>query len=246
MDPQVVELFTGMAKEYNMITGKNISVNEAFRSYEDQAALHRKYPNKAAPPGRSLHEFGLAVDINTVDVKALDELGLLRKYGFATSVGGETWHLEPIGVSLNPNLAKTDMAFREQAIKNSPGRGGLGFGFANGKKWSRNIPFQKSIFAANPTTPIKNPVPNTAEAINNAVLATNKGNTTPSTTVKPIQPPNRIPDAGNRQPANVAGGNPLQGRDLLMPQARNINDGSGTNTIDSFAQILDTVWMRRL
>ncbi|QXN70486.1 putative endolysin [Bacillus phage vB_BspM_AgentSmith] len=235
MDPQVVELFTGMAKEYNMITGKNISVNEAFRSYEDQAALHRKYPNKAAPPGRSLHEFGLAVDINTVDVKALDELGLLRKYGFATSVGGETWHLEPIGVSLNPNLAKTDMAFREQAIKDSPGRGGLGFGFANGKKWSRNIPFQKAIFASNPTTPIKNPVPNTTEAINNAVLATNKGNTPPASTVKPIQVPNRIPTVNDRPPASVQGNNPLSSKDLLMPQARNINTGSPTNTIDSFA-----------
>ena len=155
LDPNVRELFTGMAKEYNSITGKSIQVNEAFRSYEDQAALYNKMPGKAAKPGSSTHEYGLAIDINSQTSEELNKLGLLRKYGFSTSIGGEKWHIEPIGVSLNPGLAKTDKDFKTKAVLASPGRGGGGYGLEpNSVMKKRNIPLQTSIYNSGTSTPI--------------------------------------------------------------------------------------------
>jgi len=128
LDPNVRELFTGMAKEYNALTGKTIPVNEAFRSYDDQAALYAKNPGKAAKPGNSTHEFGLALDIASKTADELDKIGLMRKYGFTRPIGGEKWHIEPIGVSVNPNLAKKDQNYRFTAVQTSIGRGGGGYG----------------------------------------------------------------------------------------------------------------------
>ena len=155
LDPNVRELFTGMAKEYHALTGKTIPVNEAFRSFEDQEKLYQKYPEKAAKPGNSTHEYGLAIDINQDVTEELDRLGLLRKYGFTTSIGGEKWHIEPIGVSLNPTMAKTDPNFRYKAIESSPGNGGGGYGLDSSsilKK--RNIPYQLAIYNSNSENPI--------------------------------------------------------------------------------------------
>lgn len=153
LDPDVFRLFTGMAKEYNAITGKNVAFNEGWRSQEDQAALYQKYgAGRAAKPGASLHEYGLAIDINTADVRKLDEMGLLRKYGFSTAIGKETWHIEPIGVSLDPQRAKTDMTWRKEAIDSSPGKGGGGYGLQSGiLTYGRNIDYQRKIFNS-PTT----------------------------------------------------------------------------------------------
>ena len=164
LDPNVRELFTGMAKEYNSLTGKTIPVNEAFRSYEDQAALFAKYPGKAAKPGNSTHEFGLAVDINSAAADELDKLGLMRKYGFTRPIGGEKWHIEPIGVSLNPTLAKNDPNYRYKTVMASPGRGGDGYGSQAGSVMKkRDMPYQLSIYnkaggeTIDPSKAIKNP-----------------------------------------------------------------------------------------
>lgn len=155
LDPNVRDLFTGMAKEYKALTGKDIPVNEAFRSYEDQEALYKKMPDKAAKPGNSTHEAGLAVDINSATSQELDKMGLLRKYGFSTSVGGEKWHIEPIGVTLNPTLAKKDENFRTKAVLSSPGHGGGGYGFLEDsilKK--RDTNYQMSIYNSGSDNPI--------------------------------------------------------------------------------------------
>lgn len=155
LDPNVRNLFTGMAKEYNSLTGKNIQVNQAFRSYEDQAALYKSMPDKAAKPGNSTHEYGLGIDVSSVDVAELEKMGLLRKYGFSLPIGKETWHMEPIGVSLNPTLAKKDSNFRFKAIEASPGKGGGGYGLdPSSENKRRNIPFQTSIYNANSENPI--------------------------------------------------------------------------------------------
>lgn len=155
LDPNVRELFTGMAKEYNALTGKNIPLNEAFRSFEDQAELYRKMPGKAAKPGNSTHEFGLAVDINSQTTQELDKMGLLRKYGFTTSVGGEKWHLEPIGVSVNPTLAKNDENFRTKAVLSSPGKGGGGYGLLNDSIMKkRDTKYQLGIYNSSSDNPI--------------------------------------------------------------------------------------------
>lgn len=155
LDPNVRELFTGMAKEYNNLTGKNIPVNEAFRSFDEQAAMYKKNPGKAAKPGNSTHEFGLALDVNPETVRELDKLGLLRKYGFTTSVGGEPWHLEPIGVSINPSRAKTDPNFRQAMVTSSPGKGGGGYGLdPKSIMKKRDLGFQQAIFKSGGDNPI--------------------------------------------------------------------------------------------
>lgn len=97
LNPQLKERFAALAKEYNEKTGKKIQVNSGYRSPEEQAALYAKLgPPKAAPPGRSRHESGLAIDINSPDANKAIELGLMSKYGFTRPVRGETWHVEPI------------------------------------------------------------------------------------------------------------------------------------------------------
>lgn len=147
LDPNVRELFTGMAKEYNALTGKTIPVNEAFRSYDDQAALYAKMPGKAAKPGNSTHEFGLALDINSKEADELDKLGLMRKYGFTRPIGGEKWHIEPIGVSLDPNRAKKDQNYRFSSIQSSPGKGGDGYGSLDTSTLKkRDVAYQLSIY----------------------------------------------------------------------------------------------------
>ena len=97
LNPQLKERFAALAKEYNEKTGQKIQVNSGYRSSEEQAALYAKIgPPNAAPPGRSRHESGLAIDINSTDANKAIELGLMAKYGFVRPVRGETWHIEPI------------------------------------------------------------------------------------------------------------------------------------------------------
>jgi len=83
-----------MAEEFKAMTGRPLTVNSAYRSREEQARLYmEKGPGLAAPPGRSLHERGLAVDVSSIDARKLEELGLLQKYGFARTLPHEPWHL---------------------------------------------------------------------------------------------------------------------------------------------------------
>ncbi|MDW7674705.1 MAG: M15 family metallopeptidase [Bacillota bacterium] len=48
-----------------------------------------------AAPGRSRHQYGLAVDVNTDWVMALDN-SILKKYGLHKPLSYESWHIEPI------------------------------------------------------------------------------------------------------------------------------------------------------
>jgi hypothetical protein len=95
--PGMTRRFTAMAAEFNQRTGRKIGVNSAYRSPQEQAELFRRYGSpRAARPGRSRHEVGLAIDINSVDGNALAQMGLLNKYGFIRPVRGEAWHIEPV------------------------------------------------------------------------------------------------------------------------------------------------------
>lgn len=132
MNPAMKKQFLGMIEEYGELTGKKVIITSGTRTSAQQAALRKKYPNKAAKPGRSLHEFGLAVDVNTPDVNALDKLGLMRKYGFTRPVGGETWHVEPIGIQSNIGNAKKDSSLASEMIASGLGAGGGGLGARKG------------------------------------------------------------------------------------------------------------------
>lgn len=147
INPEMLKNLRGMAEEYGTLTGKRIQINDGFRSREYQAALYKKDPSKAAPPGSSLHEFGLAVDINSGDVDTLDKLGLMKKYGFTRPVGAEPWHVEPSGIQTALSQAKNDTNLASKLVVASLGRGGGGYGsISSATKYSRNLDYAKQIF----------------------------------------------------------------------------------------------------
>lgn len=149
MHPQTLKLFLAMAEEYGTLTGKKIFVDSAHRSTERQRQLRQQLGSRAAPPGRSLHEFGLALDISRSDAAALEELGLMKKYGFTRPLGGEPWHIEPAGIQKNIALAKTDSDERDTMVMESVNRGGGGYGtIANAKLYSRNPSMALSLLQA--------------------------------------------------------------------------------------------------
>ena len=87
LQPKMKNGFLAMAKEYYDLTGDSIQVNSAKRNGSK----------------RSSHNFGWAIDMQSVDANALENMGLMKKYGFhrplknyVNSKGKkETWHVEP-------------------------------------------------------------------------------------------------------------------------------------------------------
>ena len=149
MNPAVLNQLGGMAKEYYEITGKPLPINSAFRSKTQQLALRRKMGSRAATPGRSLHEFGLAFDTNSSAAAELDKLGLLRKYGFTLPVGKEGWHIEPAGIQIALEDSKRNAALASELTEKAVGRGGGGWGTeASAGKYSRNSDYQKRLLEA--------------------------------------------------------------------------------------------------
>jgi len=135
-----------MANEYYALTGKQIPINSGYRSYQDQLKLKKKYGKRAATPGKSTHEFGLAFDTNTSIADELDTMGLMRKYGFTRPVGKETWHVEPAGIQLDIQRAKNDNNYANDIINNAIGKGGAGWAKeTSAPKYSRNKNYQLGI-----------------------------------------------------------------------------------------------------
>lgn len=114
VDPSVWGNFSAMSDEFNQATGGKygpIPVNSGYRSTTEQAALFAKYGSgRAARPGRSMHEFGYALDIGDSGgtwmnrLRNVNGVDLVDKYGFDfplanRSDGGtnEKWHIEPKG-----------------------------------------------------------------------------------------------------------------------------------------------------
>ena len=97
LKPGMKNRFLAMAIEYKQKTGSKIAINSANRTYAKQAAIFKQMgPRRAAPPGRSKHESGVAIDINSTDGNAAHKMGLLKKYGFFRPYPSEAWHVEPI------------------------------------------------------------------------------------------------------------------------------------------------------
>lgn len=139
LHPSLLKNLRAMVQEYGERTGKTVTITSGARSSAQQAALYAKDPSKAAKPGNSMHEFGLAVDVNSTDLDAMEEAGLMRKYGFTRPVGGEPWHMEAAGTQINLAKAKTDAQFASQAIESSLYKGGGGLGIMDDvRKGSRD------------------------------------------------------------------------------------------------------------
>ena len=83
------------------MTGKPVVVTSAVRTPEEQQKLYNdyisgksKYP--AAAPGKSKHDRGMAVDVDSSIANQLDSMGLLAKNGLGRPVRGDPVHIEPI------------------------------------------------------------------------------------------------------------------------------------------------------
>jgi hypothetical protein len=92
LNPTVLNSFVQMASAYFSNTGKKLQVNSAFRSMEEQAKVNSGTNPKAAP-GRSLHNVGKAIDINSSQVSELQSLGLLGQHGFSP-LSGDPPHIQ--------------------------------------------------------------------------------------------------------------------------------------------------------
>ena len=92
LNPTVLNNFVQMASAYFSNTGKKLQVNSAFRSMEEQAKVNSGGNPKAAP-GKSLHNVGKAVDINSSQVAELQSSGLLGQYGFSP-LNGDPPHIQ--------------------------------------------------------------------------------------------------------------------------------------------------------
>ena len=149
LNPAVKSNFLGMVEEYGTMTGKKVQVNDGFRTSERQAELKAKYGARAAAPGSSLHEFGLALDVNSKTLDEMEKLGLMRKYGFTRPVGAEPWHMEPIGIQSDLNRFKSDASAAAEAVKAGIGKGGGGIGIAtNAIPYSRDRESSLAIMSA--------------------------------------------------------------------------------------------------
>jgi len=97
LDQDFANRFSSAANEYFQATGKQVNVASAFRSYEDQMREYNRYMNQgglpAAPPGRSKHEIGRAVDVNRDAAAAMEQMGILRKYGLSRPVANDPVHI---------------------------------------------------------------------------------------------------------------------------------------------------------
>jgi len=149
MNPALMKQFYGMVEEYKQITGKDLVVTDAWRSYEDQVKAKQKYGARAATPGKSLHEFGLGLDADSKTLDEIDNLGLMRKYGLTRPVGQEPWHVEPIGIQFDIDRYRKDPGSAIQAIEEGIGRGGGGFGTVkDALKYRRNRDLSVAIAKA--------------------------------------------------------------------------------------------------
>jgi secretion/DNA translocation related TadE-like protein len=74
-----------------------LRVISGYRTYEEQARLHRTRPHLAAPPGHSNHERGLAADLGFVSAGVRSHAhALAASCGLAFPVPHEPWHIEPM------------------------------------------------------------------------------------------------------------------------------------------------------
>lgn len=76
-----------------------LRVTSGYRSYQEQAVLWNKYgrnPRRVAPPGRSMHNFGLAADITGPPEAMRKAHELAPRFGLRFPMSWEPWHIEPL------------------------------------------------------------------------------------------------------------------------------------------------------
>lgn len=170
INPEMRDNLARMTNDYYNETGKKVRLNSGYRSYEYQMKLRKELGEKAARPGHSTHEYGLAFDINQDTADELEELGLMRKYGFTRPVGGEPWHIEPAGIQYDVNRAKQDNVFATNMIKASLNKGGGGAALHDVPKYRRDKGLQiKTMEMDNNVVPMINPTARANSVVDEAL-----------------------------------------------------------------------------
>lgn len=104
VNPSLAQRIQQVAREFKVKTGRDVNVTSAVRTPEEQAKLYAdyqagrsKYP--VAPPGRSKHDQGLAIDVDSQIANQLDNMGLLAKYGLGRPVPRDPVHIEVVSAA---------------------------------------------------------------------------------------------------------------------------------------------------
>ncbi len=91
VDASIALRLAKAAKDFKAATGKELKVNQDFRTHEEQARLYKELSAKGArvaPPGQSFHEKGLAIDVSN-----WQEAGpYLRRYGLVNDLPDDRGH----------------------------------------------------------------------------------------------------------------------------------------------------------
>lgn len=94
--------FKARLESWNREMGGKFDISRGYRSMAQQAYLYdrwlRRVPGQAlaAPPGRSMHNFGLAVDLASPSTTTAAERAAGTKYGLRWPMSFEPWHVEPV------------------------------------------------------------------------------------------------------------------------------------------------------
>ncbi len=104
-DQEVEKISPELLTQYNILraqagpAGHDIRLNSGFRSFPEQQGLWNENPNPArvARPGRSNHQNGIAIDINTGSFSSAMYTWMVANapaLGWIRTVSGEHWHWE--------------------------------------------------------------------------------------------------------------------------------------------------------
>ncbi|HHW71022.1 MAG TPA: M15 family metallopeptidase [Clostridiales bacterium] len=132
MDESVVDAFGELSEAVKKQVGENLYIRDSYRSKEEQESLHIRDKNKAAIPGSSEHEIGLALDVY-IEFFAGD--GFIKsdagqfvnencwRYGFIvryplfkkriTGIKFEPWHIRYVGLPHSEIIYKKGLTLEE-------------------------------------------------------------------------------------------------------------------------------------
>jgi hypothetical protein len=87
-----------------MAYGKPVTVTSTVRTLEQQQKAYDDYisgksPYPAAKPGKSRHQSGNAVDLDSADANALAQGGFLAQFGLGRPVPGDPVHIQQVSAA---------------------------------------------------------------------------------------------------------------------------------------------------
>lgn len=168
LQPDMRHNLFGMATDYAKMTGKKFHLNSAHRDVDYQAKLFdkkynqlkKKHPNwsheqlyKAtrkwvAPPGNSMHNWGVAIDAPGKQLNKAKSLGLFKKWGLHRPLSHEDWHMEAAGIN-RAKIRETGKASMKSGGKFEVSLGKKGI--ADGQK-GKEVPESESSDKSNKVT----------------------------------------------------------------------------------------------